>query len=84
MTEPRTAAGRNMATWVKGTGTLPPNVGKRICEIEAEARAAALDEARAAVESLPQRMLDDDGDGYGGVAFVHLGSILAAIDALRE
>lgn len=35
----------------------------------------------AALAQLPVQMLDDDGDGYGGVEYVSLRSVLAIVDA---
>ena len=48
----------------------------------AEARADALREAAERVRGLDTRSVDDDGDGYGGVEFVHLGSVLALLSEI--
>ena len=99
MTEPRTAAGR--ALWISVTGGDPSEeapfgasarmIGAELAAIEAEARAAALDEARAAVEALdgvhvpmppPQR--GDHDYGLSDPKLVYADRALAAIDALRE
>ena len=75
MTAPTTAAGRALADGLDDCECGHPTGRKRILAIEAEARAAALDEARAAViMSL---------DAYPNVNYVRR-AILAAIDALRE
>ena len=94
MTEPRTAAGRalqgnDIRTPAEG-GTSPGyrRLNRAILAIEAEARAAALDEARAAVKAKAQRLTLDpdtrrlDDDPNGDLAGYH--AVLAAIDALRE
>ena len=77
MTEPRTAAGRallghDIRTPAEG-GTSPGyrKLTRAILAIEAEARAAALDEARAAVEAIVD-------------IFNPCPDAVAAIDALRE
>lgn len=97
MTEPRTAAGRAARDWflvrarfVRG-GLADAEMIEHILAIEAEARAAALDEARAAVEALdgvhvpmppPQR--GDHDYGLSDPKLVYADRALAAIDALRE
>lgn len=58
-------------------GGLPRETIERI---EAEAVRDALTDLSAAVKGLEERLLDDDGDGYGGVPFVGLASVLREID----
>ena len=53
-----------------------------ILAIEAEARAAALAEARRQLEVLEElnaRFLDDEGDDYGGIPFVPLAAVLTIL-----
>lgn len=45
-----------------------------------EAGAAERDRLRNEVVNLDRRMLDDDGDGYGGIAFVPLLAVMALLD----
>ena len=93
MTEPRTAAGRAQHAayhmTIDGTTECADSevCGSRlfILAIEAEARTAALDEARAAVEGLDRwtcgyDLSEPDAEGRD----VDRDEVLAAIDALRE
>ena len=105
MTEPRTAAGRallhfidaaitnttNGVSWRNGAGYARVCAEGSIPAIEAEARAAALDEARAAVEALdgvhvpmPPAQRGDHDYGLSDPKLVYADRALAAIDALRE
>ena len=73
MNEPTTAAGRALCSDLDDFEGWDPTIVQHVLAIEAEARAAALDEARAAVEHsglIPESLA-------GQIA-------LAAIDALRE
>ena len=96
MTEPRTAAGRALLRTLDYIGahladTSFPMGLDDILAIEAEARAAALDEARAAVEALdgvhvpmPPAQRGDHDYGLSDPKLVYADRALAAIDALRE
>lgn len=81
MSEPTTAAGRAL---YNAFDDVPESM---ILAIEAEARAAALDEAHVAVEVMNPRHTDDEQswtdprvDGFNAAKRY----VLAAIDALRE
>ena len=86
MTTPTTAAGRAYV----GDGGAPKFRERRLyhtLRIEAEARAAALDEARAAAERLRRkyvRLPEDGADSEDAAMGGMLNEALAAIDALRE
>ena len=77
-TDPTTAAGRaRLDEWWPTDNVRREQERDRILAIEAEARAAALDEAWAAVDGLP-------GWGSGHAETIKLlDAVLAAIDALR-
>ena len=76
MTEPTTAAGRALLSGGMRVFTSREVAEDWIVRIEAEARAAALDEALNAITSIPGVV--GHAQCYDGV------KLLAAIDALRE
>ena len=103
MTEPRTAAGptTDQGLWlIEHQGLV--NISKpaqhsmrgdeidlrqSVMTIEAEARAAALDEARAAVDGIgngERCFCDADRRPDSDQLYIHESAVRAAIDALRE
>ena len=73
MNEPTTAAGRALCSDLDDFEGWDPTIVQHVLAIEAEARAAALDEARAAVADCSIELFWREGK-----------TPLAAIDALRE
>ena len=97
MTEPRTAAGRALLAYELATGAdgieaervISDLLGRHweqrdaILAIEAEARAAALDEARAAADSALWD-LEGPNASHPGIRVEYRRRVMTAIDALRE
>lgn len=80
MSEPRTASGRALLDELLSDGYNAELTLPLFLAIEAEARAAALDEAWAAVDVWRVSALGSYADIHNDA----IGNALAAIDALRE